>query len=272
MVRDAGPTTKDGAITHHRASGNPRIGGQQAVTAYDHIVGDLNQIIDLRILPNHGVLKGAAVYAGIGPNRDAVLQNNTAQLRNIDNAAGPWRSPKTRFANDRATVDPNAVADQRETDDSPGSDGTVSAYGDARTNHRAGAYPRPCPDLCARANDRAGRNDHPVFQARGRINRRRAGFDLPWPMKMISDLSQGGLRLSRNQRHATSGHMIGQSGWNQTYPSLCRRELSEVVSTGAVGKALAAGASEGINANYGWVSLNPRRDVATRQGRHRSEV
>ena len=52
-----------------------------ALTSDGHIVGDLDQIVDLGAFPDHGVAAAAAIDRRIGADLDIVLDNDTAELR-----------------------------------------------------------------------------------------------------------------------------------------------------------------------------------------------
>ena len=53
----------------------------------DHIVGDLDEIVDLGALADHGVADRAAVDGGVGADLDIVLDDDAADLRNLVVAA-----------------------------------------------------------------------------------------------------------------------------------------------------------------------------------------
>ena len=110
-----------------------------------HVVGDLDQIVDLGVLADHGVVEGAAVDAGVGADGDAVLHDHPAELGHVDrprrrDAATP--KPASPITAPAEIAHP--VADQGEADADVGADagsrGRWPRPGRSRSWRRS-----PCP-------------------------------------------------------------------------------------------------------------------------------
>src|SRR5262245_36240670 len=61
--------------------------GDGAVRADAHVVADLNLVVELDALLDHGVVERAAVDRGIGADLDVVADAHRADLRNLHPAA-----------------------------------------------------------------------------------------------------------------------------------------------------------------------------------------
>ena len=59
---------------HHRGHG--------AVVTNAHVMGNLNQVIQLNAIADHGVIQGTAINRGIGPDFNVVSQHHLADLGN----------------------------------------------------------------------------------------------------------------------------------------------------------------------------------------------
>jgi hypothetical protein len=77
------------AVSDCGASGDPNLGNEHAMTPYAHIVANLNQIVDLGAFADHGVIERAAIDGGVGTDFDMVLNDHTADLRDLLNPLGP---------------------------------------------------------------------------------------------------------------------------------------------------------------------------------------
>ena len=79
-ARPGPPSTAKSSITELPAT--PTWATRHAMAADLHIVGDLDQIIELAAFADHRVAQRAAVDGGGGADLDPVLQDDAAQLRN----------------------------------------------------------------------------------------------------------------------------------------------------------------------------------------------
>ena len=121
----------------------------------DDIVADLDEIVDLGALADHGVADGAAVDGGAGADLHVVLDDDPADLRHLAVAPGPhheaeavlpdaqpgWmitRSPIRVWAIETFGPDRAVAADAHAwSDDGAGADHGPGADLGARSDHRA---------------------------------------------------------------------------------------------------------------------------------------
>jgi hypothetical protein len=66
MTIDAGRAAYHHAVSERGASGDPNLGNDHAVATYADIVRNLDKIVDLGALANHGVIERAAIDGGAG--------------------------------------------------------------------------------------------------------------------------------------------------------------------------------------------------------------
>ena len=97
------PRTAKSSIT--RTARDADLGDQHAMPADLHIVADLDQIIDLAAFADHRVAQRAAVDGGAGADLDTVLDDDAAQLRNLDMARRRRGKAETGLADLRARQD-----------------------------------------------------------------------------------------------------------------------------------------------------------------------
>jgi hypothetical protein len=70
-------------ISQYDASGNPNLTGNHAMASDSRVVADLNQIINFRPFTNHGIPERSAINSGIRADLDAILNQDTAKLRDF---------------------------------------------------------------------------------------------------------------------------------------------------------------------------------------------
>ncbi|MNJ42615.1 hypothetical protein D3C77_375870 [compost metagenome] len=178
----------------------------QVVAADDAVVADHDQVIDLGVLADDGVVIGAPVDAGVGADRHPVLQDHATQLRDVHRPRLGPGGAEARLADPRPRQQLHPVAQQGEPDGDAGADQAVAADLNARTDHGVGADARAASDADALAQDRAGLDHHGVVlgglgggdgavQADGLVQQRRS----PRP---------GGLRLARDDDGGAGGGQI----------------------------------------------------------------
>ena len=149
------------------------------MAADDDVVGDLNQLVDLGSLADDRVAVGAAVDRRPGADLDVVLDDDAADLRHLEMAAGTEREAEAVLADMDAGVDDDAVADQRAGDSRLGADDAVAADAHARADNGVGADQRAGADLRPGADHRAGIDDDAGLEPRRRMDeggRGDAGF------------------------------------------------------------------------------------------------
>src|ERR1700761_3565416 len=110
---------------------------QDAVATYTHVMTDLDQIIDLGVLADDGIVIGAAINATIGADGDPVLKHHAPELRHVDRPAPAARDAEAGLTDDRAGQNTNPIADQGEADHGVSADLALAAYGNTRADHRA---------------------------------------------------------------------------------------------------------------------------------------
>ena len=76
-----------------------------------NVVSDLNQVVELDALFNHGVRQGAAVYAGVGTDLDIVANTHAAQLLDFFPTSLMRRKAKTVSADNRTRMNNTARTD-----------------------------------------------------------------------------------------------------------------------------------------------------------------
>ena len=86
------------------------------MTADDHVVADLHQVVDLRPLPDHGVAVGAPIDRHPGPDLDIVLNDDAPDLGHFEMAAAPEREPEPVLPDMGAGMNDHPIADQRRPD------------------------------------------------------------------------------------------------------------------------------------------------------------
>src|SRR5437879_2269722 len=98
-----------------RAAGKADLPHDQAVPAHHHVVGDMDQVVNFRALPNHGGPQRAAVNGGIGADLDVVVDDDVPELEHFPVAALVQHVAETVRPDYRAGMDGDAVADLRLT-------------------------------------------------------------------------------------------------------------------------------------------------------------
>src|ERR1039457_6292298 len=83
MVRDAGLRRDYNVIAQPSAAGESHLSHDQAMPADDHIVCDVDQVVDFRSLTDDGGAKRAAVDGGIGADLDIVMDDDVAELKHF---------------------------------------------------------------------------------------------------------------------------------------------------------------------------------------------
>ena len=81
--------------------------------ANDHVVGDMDQVVDFRALADDGGAERAAVNGGIGADLDIVVDDDVAELKHFPVAALVEHIAEAVRADDRAGVDGDAMAELR---------------------------------------------------------------------------------------------------------------------------------------------------------------
>ncbi len=114
------------------------------------------QIVDLRVLADHGVGQRAAVDGGVGADLHIVLDDDAPDLRDLFRSLIAENIAEAVLADAGAAVDEDAIADERVQDAGAGADEAVAAdpaagaddgvgrdYGSAADGGAAADRPRP---------------------------------------------------------------------------------------------------------------------------------
>ena len=101
--------------------------------ADDDVVPDLHEIINFRAFADHRILKSAAVDGCIGADLDVVLDDDPADLRHLEVAAGAHGEAEAVLADPHAGMDDDPVADERVGDGRERPDVAIAADRDPRS-------------------------------------------------------------------------------------------------------------------------------------------
>src|SRR5215471_1537721 len=84
MIGKAHLSTQHDIISERATSGNACLAGDQAMPSNHHVVADLDEIVDLGPLADHGVAAGTAVDSGPGTDLNLVLHDHPADLWHLE--------------------------------------------------------------------------------------------------------------------------------------------------------------------------------------------
>ena len=138
------PPMRDEILDRRRA-GDADLGDDHAMPADDHVVGDLDQIVDLGALADHRVAAGAAVDRGVGADLDVVLDDDAADLRHLQVPLRSHGEAEAVLPDAHAGMEDDAVADEGVGDGDVGADRAVPADPDLRADDRMGPERVPAP-------------------------------------------------------------------------------------------------------------------------------
>ena len=154
MADDAGLTGQDDIISDLGAARNADLRADDAVFPDDHVVGDHDEIVDLRPLADHGAPEAGAVDRRVGTDLHVVLDHDDAALRDFVVLAVACVVAEAVRADNRAAMQNNPVAENA----SVAQDG-VRMEATIRSEARVLADVRPGHDDAARADDGTGHDD-----------------------------------------------------------------------------------------------------------------
>ena len=97
-------------IAEPGASGDADLGNQDGMFSDDHVVGDHDQVVNLRPFLNPGAAKAGAVNGGVRADFDIIVDLHNADLGNFDVAPVFEFVTEPVAADDGAAVDNDAVA------------------------------------------------------------------------------------------------------------------------------------------------------------------
>src|SRR5262249_33530324 len=172
VIGHANACAQDDEVLQRGTPGNPGLSNEHTVPSNHHIVANLNEIVDLGTLADHGVADRPAVDGGTGADLDVVLNDDAPDLRNLKMPACPHQKAEPVLPDAAARMDDHPVSDQRVRDRRPGPDVAVASDANARPHNHVGCYPGPGSDLGVGSNDGAGVYDRTRLEARAGMHMR----------------------------------------------------------------------------------------------------
>ena len=138
----------------------------------DDVVADLHLVVDLGALPYDCVAIGAAVDGGARPDLDIVLDDDAADLRDLEVTARAHGETEAVLADMDAGMDDDPVANRGVLQGRAGADRGVPADPNIGPDHRVGSEDRAGADFRPRPDYRARIDGHAVFEPRLGMNER----------------------------------------------------------------------------------------------------
>src|SRR5882724_6870900 len=110
MAEDACRASDRAVRSDARAARNGRTPGHRRMGADAHVMADLDLVVELDAVLDHGVVERTAVDRGVGADLDVVAYDGAPGLRNLDPASGIGRHAETVCADHHAGMDQSALA------------------------------------------------------------------------------------------------------------------------------------------------------------------
>jgi hypothetical protein len=137
----------------------------------DHnVMGDLNEIIDLRALADHGIAAGAPVHGRIGADFHIVLNDDAADLRHLEVPLGPHGETESVLPDAHARMKNDPVAEEGMGHSHVGGNRAVAPDLHLRADHRMGPDQGSRADLRMGPDDGSGINLHSMLQPSRRMD------------------------------------------------------------------------------------------------------
>lgn len=111
VARDAGLGGDDAIVGELCAAGKSNLAHDEAMVAYDHVMRDMDEVVDFGALADDCGAEGRAIDGGIGADLDVVANDDVADLKNFAVAAFVENVAVAVGADDGSGVDDDAVAD-----------------------------------------------------------------------------------------------------------------------------------------------------------------
>jgi len=108
MAKDASTAANLAMIANDCTPSNAYTGRYRAAITDLHVVRDLNLIVELATLTNHGVINRSAVNCGVRTNLAIITNANGTCLRNLDPLAAIACEPKSIRTDDCTRMDNDA--------------------------------------------------------------------------------------------------------------------------------------------------------------------
>src|SRR5215207_6276421 len=145
-----------------------------AVAPDDHVMTDLDEVIDLGPLADDPVAARAAIDGRVGADLDVVLDDDAADLGHLPVPARAHGEAETVLLDADARMQDHAVPDERVQETDAGADRAATTDAYVRADHRLWADDRAGSYFGTGADHGAGVDRDVVLQPRGRVDRR------PW--------------------------------------------------------------------------------------------
>src|SRR6266516_1828763 len=163
-IVDAHAPPENDEIADGHAPGDAGLGHQDAMATDHDIVADLNQIVDFGALADDRVAIGAAVDRGPRPDLDVVLQDDAADLRHFEMAAGTRHITEPVLSDAASRMNDDPIADQRMHERGSRADRAVAADAHGGPDDGARLEHGSRPDLGAWPDDGRGIDGHSLLE------------------------------------------------------------------------------------------------------------
>ena len=151
-------------ILDGRGTGNADLGDDDAMPPDHHVVGDLDQVIDLRPLADHRIPARAAVDGGVGADLHVVLDDHSPDLRHLQMPLRSHGEAEAVLADAHTGMEDDPIADEGVGNGHVGGNRAVPTDLHLRTDHGMGPDQGAGSDFRMRADDGARIDPDPVFQ------------------------------------------------------------------------------------------------------------
>src|SRR5258708_99848 len=182
MAEDACRASDRAVPADARAARNGRTAGHRRMRADAYVMADLDLVVQLDAVLDHGVVERAAVDRGVGADLHVVAYEGPTRLRNLDPASRIARHAETIGANHHAGMNQRALADKaaridghRRSQAAVLADPCVFADRAIGIDHGALTQPRPAADMTAGANSGGCGDFRAPLGPRARLDSRNGG-------------------------------------------------------------------------------------------------
>mmetsp|Transcript_13957 Transcript_13957/g.38065 ORF Transcript_13957/g.38065 Transcript_13957/m.38065 type:complete len:520 (-) Transcript_13957:4331-5890(-) len=271
QVADDVGRTADGAVRADAGrAGHRRATRHGGIAADVHVMGNLDEVVELDAVLDDGVAQRPTVDAGVGTNLDIVADADRAELLDLDVAVLAGREAEAVRADDHAAVHDAAHADaaalaEHHTGRQPGAgphpraalDDAMGADACTVTDDGTGLDDRERADLDALPQRRLGRHDRARMHARVG-GRARAGGP---PLGQAREVEVG---VGRDDGCAACGCHLGQRGRNDDAARPRGAELGLVAWIGEEADAVSVSLVQ--RRNGGDAQFGPTKQIAAQGG------
>src|SRR5262245_44788525 len=175
VANRAGLAAHHDKVAQFGGPGNAGLADNHAMPADHHVVPDLHEIINFAALADDGVLERPAIDAAIGADFHVIVQNDAADLGDLEVALRPHGKAKAVLADAHARVQNDAVADDGVRHADPRSDVAALADHDAVADEGTGGHRRGATDLGFAPDHGAGLHQRTGGDPRARVHQRLTG-------------------------------------------------------------------------------------------------